>query len=87
MEATASDAHDLGHTRRHAPRDQVWAVLSDIAKAGRWNSAWSRIEFASNQTHGPGTRFRAETADGQTFEFEVTDLVGAGIHRVLAGEG
>jgi len=56
----------------NAPRDQVWAVLSDIAKAQRWNSAWSRIEFASNQTHGLGTRFRAETAGSETFEFEVT---------------
>jgi uncharacterized protein YndB with AHSA1/START domain len=59
----------------NAPRDQVWAVLSDIAKARRWNAAWSRIDFASNQTHGLGTRFRAETADGQTFEFEVTNWV------------
>jgi uncharacterized protein YndB with AHSA1/START domain len=56
----------------NTPRDQVWAVLSDIAKAQRWNSAWSRIEFASNQTHGLGTRFRAETADRETYEFEVT---------------
>ena len=56
----------------NAPRDQVWAVLSDIAKARRWNSAWSRIEFASNQTHGLGTRFRADAGEGETFEFEVT---------------
>jgi uncharacterized protein YndB with AHSA1/START domain len=55
-----------------APRDQVWAVLSDIANATRWNSAWSRVEFATNQTHGPGTRFRATTADGDTFDFDVT---------------
>lgn len=59
----------------NAPRDKVWAVLSDIAKARRWNAAWSRIDFASNQTHGLGTRFRAETADGQTFEFEITNWV------------
>jgi uncharacterized protein YndB with AHSA1/START domain len=59
----------------NAPRDQVWAVLSDIAKARRWNSSWSQIEFASNQTHGLGTRFRAHTAEGETFEFEVTAWV------------
>ena len=57
----------------HAPGDQVWAVLSDIANARRWNSAWSGVEFASNQTHGPGTRFRARTEAGETFDFEVTN--------------
>ena len=55
----------------HARRDQVWAVLSDIANARRWNSAWTRIEFTGNQTHGLGTRFRAD-AEGERFEFEVT---------------
>jgi len=58
-----------------APRDHVWSALSDIAKARRWNAAWSRIEFTSNQTHGPGTRFRAESAEGEKFEFEVTAWV------------
>jgi uncharacterized protein YndB with AHSA1/START domain len=58
-----------------APRDQVWAVLSDIANARRWNSAWSQIEFTSNQTHGPGTRFQARTAEGEAFEFVVTAWV------------
>jgi uncharacterized protein YndB with AHSA1/START domain len=58
-----------------APREQVWAVLSDIANARRWNSAWREIEFASNQTHGPGTRFRAHTEDGQVFEFIVSAWV------------
>lgn len=59
----------------NAPREEIWAVLSDIAVAGRWNSAWSRIEFTSNQTHGSETRFRAHTDDGQTFEFQVTAWV------------
>jgi hypothetical protein len=47
-------------------------VLSDIANARRWNSAWSKIEFSSKQTHGPETRFRAHTEDGNTFEFVVS---------------
>jgi uncharacterized protein YndB with AHSA1/START domain len=55
-----------------APRGQVWAVLSDIANARRWNPAWSRIEFSSKQTHGPETRFRAHTKDGNAFEFVVS---------------
>jgi uncharacterized protein YndB with AHSA1/START domain len=58
-----------------APRDQVWSVLSDIGNARRWNSAWSTVEFATNQTHGPGTRFRAETGNGDRFEFEVSAWV------------
>jgi uncharacterized protein YndB with AHSA1/START domain len=59
----------------NAPRDRVWAALSDIANARRWNSAWSQIEFTSNQTHGPATRFRTRTAEGDAFEFEVTAWV------------
>jgi len=59
----------------NASRDAVWAVLSDIANARRWNSAWSRIEFTSKQTHGPETRFRAHTDDGSTFEFVVSAWV------------
>lgn len=47
-------------------------MLSDIANARRWNSAWSKIEFSSQQTHGPETRFRAHTEDGDAFEFVVS---------------
>ena len=59
----------------NAPRDQVWAVLSDIANARRWNTAWSGIEFTSKQTHGPETRFRAQTEDGNAYEFVVSAWV------------
>jgi uncharacterized protein YndB with AHSA1/START domain len=58
-----------------APREQVWAALSDILNARRWNSAWKEIQFTSNQTHGPGTRFVARTEDGQTFEFIISAWV------------
>jgi uncharacterized protein YndB with AHSA1/START domain len=59
----------------NAPQDQVWAVLSDIANARRWNTAWSTIEFTSNQTHGPGTRFRAQAEDGNAYEFVISAWV------------
>jgi uncharacterized protein YndB with AHSA1/START domain len=59
----------------NAPRDQVWAVLSDIANARRWNTAWTKIDFTSKQTHGPETRFRAETEDGNSYEFVVSAWV------------
>jgi uncharacterized protein YndB with AHSA1/START domain len=55
--------------------EEVWVVLSDIANATRWNSAWKRIEFSSKQTHGPATRFRAHTESGDAFEFEVSAWV------------
>lgn len=58
-----------------ARREEVWAVLSDIANAARWNSAWKQIEFSSKQTHGPDTRFRAHTDSGDAFEFEVSAWV------------
>ena len=50
----------------------VWAALADIEHAGRWNAAWTRIEFTSAQRHGAGTSFRAVTSDSDAFEFEVT---------------
>src|SRR5688572_20410422 len=59
----------------NAPQDQVWAVLSDIANARRWNSAWSKIDFASKQTHGPDTRFMAYTEDGNAYEFVISAWV------------
>ena len=58
-----------------APREDIWALLSDIANARRWNSAWSSIEFVSKQTHGPETQFRACTDEGKAFEFLITAWV------------
>jgi uncharacterized protein YndB with AHSA1/START domain len=58
-----------------APREQAWAVLSDVANARRWNSAWADIEFVSGQTHGPGTKFRARTSEGESYEFVVSAWV------------
>ncbi|HVP04341.1 MAG TPA: SRPBCC family protein [Dehalococcoidia bacterium] len=56
-----------------APQHDVWALISDISQAGRWNRFWSKIEFTSPQTHGAGTRFRATTSSGDSFEFEVCE--------------
>src|SRR5262245_49519784 len=58
-----------------APQPEVWGLLSDLKNAGRWNSAWSGIEFVSNQTHGRGTKFRARTEDDQAFEFRVSGWI------------
>jgi len=58
-----------------APREEIWALLSDISNARRWNSAWSSIEFVSKQTHGPDTQFRARTDEGEAFEFVISAWV------------
>jgi len=56
-----------------APQHDIWALLSDVAQAGRWNKYWTRIEFTGNQTHGTGTRFKAITSDGDAYTFEICD--------------
>lgn len=48
-------------------------MLSDVENARRWNEAWTTIEFTSPQHHGIGTRFRATTEAGDSFEFELCD--------------
>jgi uncharacterized protein YndB with AHSA1/START domain len=59
----------------NAPQRDVWALLSDVANAGRWNKAWTEIELTSPQTHGIGTTFAAHTETGDTYEFAVCEWV------------
>ncbi len=58
-----------------APAHDIWAVLSDIENAPRWNPSWKKIEIISTQTHGSGTRFRAHVDEKQAFDFEVAEWV------------
>lgn len=58
-----------------APAQEVWQAISDISNARRWNPAWEKIEFTTNQTHGAGTRFQAHVDSETAFEFEVSDWV------------
>lgn len=58
-----------------ASPEEIWAALADIENAGRWNSAWRRIEITSSQREGAGTTFRAHTEDGSAFEFRITHWV------------
>src|SRR3990170_6051101 len=55
-----------------AAQERIWDVLADVAHAGRWNTAWPRIEITSSQSQGAGTTFRAHTTDGHAFDFQVT---------------
>jgi uncharacterized protein YndB with AHSA1/START domain len=56
-----------------APQQDVWALLSDIRQATRWNKYWVAMEFQSTQTHGAGTRFAARTEAGDSFVFDVCE--------------
>jgi uncharacterized protein YndB with AHSA1/START domain len=58
-----------------APAHDIWSVLSDIENAPRWNPSWKKIEIISTQTHGSGTRFRAQVDEKQAFDFEVAEWV------------
>ena len=58
-----------------APQHDIWALLSDVANAGRWNKAWTEVELTSPQTHGVGTTFATHTESGDIFEFEVCEWV------------
>ena len=62
-----------------ATPEKVWAVVSDVANAQRWNKAWSHIELTTGFSEGRGTRFLAHVTDDdggdQTSEFEVTEWV------------
>ena len=62
-----------------AAPEEVWAVVSDIANAQRWNKAWGDIELTTEMTEGRGTRFRARAAEddgeGEASEFEITGWI------------
>src|SRR3990172_8964887 len=61
-------------TRRiAAPPAGVWAAITDLEAAGRWNEAWHRVEFLSGQREGLGTTFRSHTEDGQSFDFRIIE--------------
>lgn len=56
-----------------APQRDVWAVLTDIPNARRWNKSWTAIELTSTQQHGIGMTFRAQTEGDDAFDFEVCE--------------
>ncbi|MCH7484291.1 MAG: SRPBCC family protein [Chloroflexi bacterium] len=62
-----------------ATQEKVWAVVSDIVNAQRWNKAWSHIELTTQLSEGRGTRFLAHVKDedggDQVSEFEITEWI------------
>jgi len=55
-----------------APVANVWAAITDLEAAARWNHAWRRVEYLSDQREGEGTTFRAHTEDGLAHDFTIS---------------
>ena len=58
-----------------APVGDVWAAVADLEAATRWNHAWRRVEYLSEQREGEGTAFRAHTEDGLAHDFTISAWV------------
>ena len=56
-----------------APVAQVWAAITDLEAAHRWNRMWVRVEYLSSQREGVGTEFRAHTEDGLAHDFRISE--------------
>ena len=56
-----------------APVRDVWAAITDLEAAHRWNGAWQRVEYLSSQREGVGTPFRAHTEDGLAHDFQISE--------------
>ena len=56
-----------------APRAEVWAAITNLEAAARWNEAWHRVEYLSHQREGAGTTFRTRTEDDQSFDFRISE--------------
>ena len=56
-----------------APVREVWAAITDLEAANRWNAAWQRVEYLSSQREGVGTPFRAHTEDGLAHDFQISE--------------
>ena len=58
-----------------APRAEIWAAITDLEVASRWNQTWERVEYLFSQREGVGTTFRSHTEDGQTYDFRISEWV------------
>jgi len=56
-----------------APVAEVWRAVTNLEQAGRWNGAWERVEYLSEQREGEGATFRAYSEDGLGHNFRISD--------------
>ncbi|TET96575.1 MAG: SRPBCC family protein [Dehalococcoidia bacterium] len=52
---------------------EVWAAITDLEAASRWNQAWQRVEYLSWQREGVDTTFRSHTEDDRSFDFRISE--------------
>ena len=64
-----------------APVADVWAAITRLEDASRWNQAWQRVEYLSDQREGVGTTFRAYDEDGVGHNFRISEWAP---HEVVA---
>ena len=56
-----------------APVADIWAAITDLEAASRWNGAWQRVEYHSWQREGVGTTFRAYNEEGIGHNFRISE--------------
>ncbi len=56
-----------------APVAEVWAAITDLEDAARWNGAWHRVEYLSSQREGVGATFRAYNEEGIGHNFQISE--------------
>jgi uncharacterized protein YndB with AHSA1/START domain len=58
-----------------APAAEVWRAVTDLVNANRWNQAWQRVEYLSEQREGVDTAFRAYNDEGIGHNFRISEWV------------
>jgi uncharacterized protein YndB with AHSA1/START domain len=56
-----------------APVADIWAAITDLEAASRWNGAWHRVEYLSWQREGVGATFRAYNEEGVGHNFRISE--------------
>jgi hypothetical protein len=52
---------------------EIWAVITDLERAERWNRNWHRVEYLGERRQGIDVSFRAHTEDGRAHEFRISE--------------
>ncbi len=56
-----------------APVAEIWAAITDLEAASRWNGAWQRVEYLSWQREDVGATFRAYNEEGIGHNFRISE--------------
>jgi uncharacterized protein YndB with AHSA1/START domain len=56
-----------------APIADVWAAITNLEEAARWNQSWQRVEYLSSEREGVGATFRAYNEEGIGHNFRICE--------------